>query len=116
MSNKSKQKQNIQISNICQKFCLIVNGRHRECKNKITHPVPSTQRKRQLFLTGKTKLRVPIAEKTAVSSPTEAIKMLKLTFKYEGDPRSNSNTSVISSTFGISKNGLHVYYDILSIL
>ena len=36
--------------------------------------------------------------------------------EYEGDPRSNANTSVISSTFGISKNGLHVYYDILSIL
>ena len=36
---------------------------------------------------------------------------------YEGDPRSTSrNTSVISSTLGISKNGLHVYYDILSIL
>ena len=35
---------------------------------------------------------------------------------YEGDPRSNANTSVISSTFGISKNGLHVYHDILSIL
>ena len=35
---------------------------------------------------------------------------------YEGDPRSNANTSVISSTFGISKNGLHVYYNILSIL
>ena len=35
---------------------------------------------------------------------------------YEGDPRSNANTSVISSTFGISKKGLHVYYDILSIL
>ena len=35
---------------------------------------------------------------------------------YEGDPRSNANTSVISSTFGISKNCLHVYYDILSIL
>ena len=34
----------------------------------------------------------------------------------EGDPRSNANPSVISSTFGISKNGLHVYYDILSIL
>ena len=30
---------------------------------------------------------------------------------HEGDPRSNANTSVISSTFGISKNGLHVYYD-----
>ena len=35
---------------------------------------------------------------------------------YEGDPRSNVNTSVISSIFGISKNGLYVYYDILSIL
>ena len=35
---------------------------------------------------------------------------------YEGDPRSNTNTSVISSTFGISKNGLHVDYDILLIL
>ena len=32
--------------------------------------------------------------------------------RYEGDPRSNANTSVISSTFGISKNGLLVYYDI----
>ena len=29
--------------------------------------------------------------------------------KYEGDPRSNANTSVISSTFCISKIGLHVY-------
>ena len=38
------------------------------------------------------------------------------TDRYEGDPRSNANKSVISSTFGISKNGLHVYYDILSIL
>ena len=36
--------------------------------------------------------------------------------KYEGDPRSNANPSVISFTFGISKNGLHVYNDILSIL
>ena len=35
---------------------------------------------------------------------------------YEGDPRSNANTSVISSTFGMSKNGLHIYYDILPIL
>ena len=35
---------------------------------------------------------------------------------YEGDPRSNANRSVIPSTFGISKNGLHVYYNILSIL
>ena len=35
---------------------------------------------------------------------------------YEGDPRSNANTSLISSTFCISKNGLHVYYDILLIL
>ena len=35
---------------------------------------------------------------------------------YEGDPRSNANPSVISFTFGISKNGLHVYNDILSIL
>ena len=35
---------------------------------------------------------------------------------YEGDPRSNTNTSVFSSTFGISKNGLHVDYDILLIL
>ena len=35
---------------------------------------------------------------------------------YEGDPRGNANTSVISVTFGISKNGLHVYYDILSTL
>ena len=34
---------------------------------------------------------------------------------YEGDPRRNANTSVISSTFGISKNGLHVYYDIDSL-
>ena len=35
--------------------------------------------------------------------------------KYEGDPRSNANTSVISSTFGISINGFHVYYDIIII-
>ena len=35
---------------------------------------------------------------------------------YEGDPRSNANPSVISLTFGISKNGLHVFNDILSIL
>ena len=35
---------------------------------------------------------------------------------YEGDPRSNANASVISSTFGISKNGLHGCDDILSIL
>ena len=35
---------------------------------------------------------------------------------YEGDPRSNANQSVIPFTFGISKNGLHVYNDILSIL
>ena len=35
---------------------------------------------------------------------------------YEGDPRSNANTSVISSTFGISKTGLHGCDDILSIL
>ena len=27
---------------------------------------------------------------------------------YEGDPKSNANPSVISSTFYISKNGLHV--------
>ena len=32
---------------------------------------------------------------------------------YEGDPKSNANPSVISSTFYISKNGLHVQYDIL---
>ena len=64
----------------------------------------------------KNKTKSNDSRKTAVSSPTEVIKLLKLTFKYEGDPRSNSNTSVISSTFGISKNGLHVYYDILSIL
>ena len=36
--------------------------------------------------------------------------------EYEGDPRSNANPSVISFTFGISKNGLHVYNDILSSL
>ena len=35
---------------------------------------------------------------------------------YEGDQRSNANTSVISSTFGISKNGLHGCCEILSIL
>ena len=35
---------------------------------------------------------------------------------YEGDPRSYANPSVISFTFGITKNGLHVYNDILSIL
>ena len=35
---------------------------------------------------------------------------------YEGDPRSNANPSLISFTFGISKNGFHVYNDILSIL
>ena len=35
---------------------------------------------------------------------------------YEGHPRSNANPSVISFTIGISKNGLHVYNDILSIL
>ena len=35
---------------------------------------------------------------------------------YEGDPRSNANPSVISSTFGIPKNCIHVYYHILSIL
>ena len=35
---------------------------------------------------------------------------------YEGDPRSNANPSVISSTFGIPKNGILVYYHILSIL
>ena len=33
--------------------------------------------------------------------------------RYEGDPRSNANPSVISFTFGISKNGLHVYNNIL---
>ena len=37
-------------------------------------------------------------------------------YMHEGNPRSNANTSVISSTFGISKNRLHEYYDILSIL
>ena len=35
---------------------------------------------------------------------------------YEGDPRSNANSSVISSTSGISKNGFQIYYYILSIL
>ena len=35
---------------------------------------------------------------------------------YEGDPRSNANPSVISFKFAIFKNGLSVYYDILSIL
>ena len=35
---------------------------------------------------------------------------------YEGDPRSNANASVISFKFAIIKNGLPVYYDILSIL
>ena len=34
---------------------------------------------------------------------------------YEGDPRRNANLSAISYTFGIFKNLLHVYYDILSI-
>ena len=34
---------------------------------------------------------------------------------YEGDPRSNVNPSVISFTFAIIKNGLPVYYEILSI-
>ena len=33
-----------------------------------------------------------------------------LTMTYEGDPRSNANPSVISSTFGIFENGLHVLY------
>ena len=42
--------------------------------------------------------------------------MTKIAAMYEGDPRSNANTSVISSTFGISKNSFDVYYDILSIL
>ena len=35
---------------------------------------------------------------------------------YEGEPRSDANPSVISFTYGIIKNGLPVYYDILSIL
>ena len=39
-----------------------------------------------------------------------------LSVLYEGDPRSNANPSEISFTFGISKNGLHVCNDILSIL
>ena len=42
--------------------------------------------------------------------------MYDLNAFYEGDPRSNANTSVISSTFGMSKNGLHICYDILPIL
>ena len=45
-------------------------------------------------------------------SLTEAI----LTSIFEGDPRSNANSSVISSTFGISKNDLLVYHNILSVL
>ena len=28
---------------------------------------------------------------------------------YEGGPRNNANPSVISSSFGIPKNGLHIY-------
>ena len=40
----------------------------------------------------------------------------RMMFIYEGDPRSNANPSVISSTFSIPKNGIHVYYHILSIL
>ena len=37
-------------------------------------------------------------------------------YTIEGDSRSNATPFVISSSFGISKNGLHLYYDILSIL
>ena len=39
-----------------------------------------------------------------------------LPITYEGDPRSNANPSVISFKFAIIKDGLPVYYDILSIL
>ena len=35
---------------------------------------------------------------------------------YVGDPRSYANPSVISFKFAIIKNGLPVYYDILSTL
>ena len=41
---------------------------------------------------------------------------LSLCQAYKGDPRSNANPSVISFKFAIIKNGLPVYYDILSIL
>ena len=34
----------------------------------------------------------------------------------EGDSRSNATPFAISSTFGISKNGLHLYYDIIDSL
>ena len=52
---------------------------------------------------------------TTVFAPVLVFRLASF-LSYEGDPRSNANTSVISSTFGISKNGLHVYHDILSIL
>ena len=52
----------------------------------------------------KLKFLVPLSIFVTTIEVTEMI--------YEGDPRSNANPSVISSTFGISKNGLHVYYDI----
>ena len=46
------------------------------------------------------------------------VQIFRKMMKYEGDPRSNANPSVISFTFGTCniKNGLSVYYDILSIL
>ena len=36
--------------------------------------------------------------------------------KYEGGPKNNANSSVISSMFGIFLNSLHIYYGTLAIL
>ena len=46
------------------------------------------------------------------SVPSKAKKFAECRYgnlNYKGDPRSNANLSVISSTFGISKNGLYMY-------
>ena len=58
---------------------------------------------------------VYVLEETLFDEQNKWRKSLAL-YIYEDDPRSNANPSVISFTFGISKNGLNVYYDILSIL
>ena len=57
-------------------------GRLNECHNKITQPIPSTQRKRKTHQQKPHNYRLTTADKLALSSPTEVIDPLQLTYRY----------------------------------
>ena len=57
----------------------IINGRPRECHNKIPQPIPSTMKKRNLHETETTKLHVNNSRKLALSYPSEVVEPLQHT-------------------------------------